>query len=81
MSGHKASRDLFRTVDDRVVFEDDPEARFLLVRAGDVVPDEYTEPSSKAAAKAANEPVDEPAPKAAEKAANKAVKSAPNKRK
>ncbi len=81
MSERKASRDLFRTVDDRVVFEGDPDARFLLVRAGDVVPDEYNEPSSKAATKAVVEPVDDPAPKAAEKAVNKAVKSAPNKRK
>lgn len=60
VSGDKpvASQRLYRTADDRVVVEGDPDAAFLLAAEGDEIPDGYAEPAAgaKPAAKRATKP-------------------------
>jgi hypothetical protein len=48
-----AKQRLYRTVDDRVVFEGDPDAAYLLAAEGDEIPEGYKVPS-KAAESPAN---------------------------
>lgn len=43
-----ATQRLYRTADDRVVFEGDPDAAFLLCGAGAEIPDGYDEPAVEA---------------------------------
>jgi hypothetical protein len=59
-----ATRRLYRTTDDRVVFEGDPDAAFLLVNEGEEIPEGYEEPAAQ---------------KATQKAEDKAAAKAPNK--
>lgn len=58
-----ASKRLYRTIDDDVVFEDDPDARFLLCCEGEEIPDGYSEPKVKSTAKPANKSTAKPANK------------------
>lgn len=60
MSAAKASQRLYRTADDRVVLEGDPDAAFLLCGEGDEIPKGYSEPAVKRGAKAANKAVTAP---------------------
>lgn len=61
-----AKERLYRTADDRVVVETDPDAAFLLVNEGEEIPEGFSAPRSKQA--------DPPANKAAAAPANKARK-------
>lgn len=58
-----ASRRLYRTADDRVVFEGDPEAAFLLAAEGLDIPEGFEEPAAKSVAKTADKSVEKPANK------------------
>ena len=69
MSLPLASQRLWLTVDNEVVFEDDPAARFLLVAEGQPIPDGYTEP--KAARKAEDKAVGKTDDKAVRRAFDK----------
>jgi hypothetical protein len=61
-----AKQRLYRTADDRVVFEGDPNAAFLLAAEGDEIPEGYTAPKGGEAKVA-----DAPENKAAKRDANK----------
>lgn len=69
MSDRIAKERLYRTVDDRVVSEGDPDAAYLLAAEGDEIPEGFDVPKSKIA----------PAEKAADTPANKAVAKPANK--
>ncbi len=64
-----AKQRLYRTVDDRVVVDGDPDAAFLLCGEGEEIPDGYSLP--KAAEPPANKAQKAPANKARKAPANK----------
>ncbi len=66
-----ASRRLYRTADDRVVFEGDPDAAFLLVNVGQEIPEGYEEPKAKSVAKTEDKSVARDADKAVRRSSAK----------